>query len=105
VAVASEIEGVTDVTVRRSQLRVTCTEPRAKAAVVARLVDRGFEIVDVGAEEASLEDVFAAYTTDDVLVPGDDERSSGERGGGERRDDERDNDERGGDDPEREVPT
>jgi ABC-2 type transport system ATP-binding protein len=68
-AVAAGVEGVEEVAVRRSQLRVTCEHPRAKAAVVASVVERGHDVLDVGAEEASLGDVFAAYTNG--TVPGD----------------------------------
>ncbi|PSP55006.1 ABC transporter ATP-binding protein [Halobacteriales archaeon QS_1_67_19] len=55
-------EGVADVTVRGNRLRVTCTDSRAKARVVADLVDAGREIIDVGSESASLEELFATYT-------------------------------------------
>jgi len=55
-------EGVGDVSVRGNRLRVTCTHPRTKARVIADLVDDGHEVVDVGSESASLEDLFAVYT-------------------------------------------
>ena len=55
-------EGVTDVTVRGNRLRVTCTDSRAKARVVADLHDRDRDVVDVGSESASLEELFAVYT-------------------------------------------
>jgi ABC-2 type transport system ATP-binding protein len=67
-ALAAGVEGVEGIETRRSQLRVACSQPRAKAAVVARVVQHGHEVVDVGAEEASLEDVFAAYTNGDGPV-------------------------------------
>jgi ABC-2 type transport system ATP-binding protein len=65
-AIAAGIDGVDSVEVRRSRVRVSCTQPRAKAAVVASVVEQGYEVVDVGAEEASLEDVFTAYTSGDT---------------------------------------
>jgi ABC-2 type transport system ATP-binding protein len=71
-SVAAAVDGVDDVEVRRSRVRVTVTEPRAKAGVVAAVVDRDVEVLDVGAEEASLEDVFAAYTNGEVPPTGDD---------------------------------
>jgi ABC-2 type transport system ATP-binding protein len=71
-SVASTVDGVDDVEVRRSRVRVAVSEPRAKAGVVAAVVDRGVEVLDVGAEEASLEDVFAAYTNGEVPPTGDD---------------------------------
>jgi ABC-2 type transport system ATP-binding protein len=75
-AVAADVDGVEDVTVRRSQLRVACEQPRAKAAVVSRIVQQGHEVVDVGAEEASLGDVFAAYTNGNAPTAATDDRSS-----------------------------
>jgi len=57
-----DAEGVSDVEVRGPRLRVTCTDSRAKARIVADLLDSGHEIVDVGSESASLEELFAAYT-------------------------------------------
>ncbi|OYR85707.1 hypothetical protein DJ84_01955, partial [Halorubrum ezzemoulense] len=56
--------GVSDVTVRGKQLRVTCTDSRAKAQVVARLVERGYCPVDVGSEEASLGEIYGEYLRD-----------------------------------------
>ena len=55
-------EGVGDVEVRGNRLRVTCTDSRAKGRIVADLVDRGLDVVDVGSESASLEELFAVYT-------------------------------------------
>ena len=57
-------DAVTNVEVRGNRLRVTSTESRIKAHIVSDLVDRGHEVIDVGSESASLEDVFAAYTND-----------------------------------------
>jgi ABC-2 type transport system ATP-binding protein len=68
---------VADVEVRGSRLRVTCTDSRAKARIVADLIDRGHEVVDVGSESASLEELFAAYTNGSVEDE-DDESQAGE---------------------------
>jgi len=57
-------DGVSSVSVRGNQLRVTCTDSRAKARVVARLVDHGHSPVDVGSEEASLAEIFRDYVHD-----------------------------------------
>jgi ABC-2 type transport system ATP-binding protein len=55
-------EGVSDVEVRGNRLRVTCTDSRVKAGIVADLLDAGHDVVDVGSESASLEELFAVYT-------------------------------------------
>lgn len=55
-------EGVSDVEIRGNRLRVTCTDSRVKAGIVADLVDAGHDVVDVGSESASLEELFAVYT-------------------------------------------
>jgi ABC-2 type transport system ATP-binding protein len=57
-------DGVADVEVRGNRLRVTCTNSRAKARVIADLVERGHDLVDVGSESASLGEIFASYTED-----------------------------------------
>lgn len=59
-------DGVGDVTVRGNRMRITCTDPRAKARVVATLVENGHDVVDVGSESASLEELFAVYTNGDL---------------------------------------
>jgi len=58
-------EGVSAVEARGTRLRVTCEDSRAKARVVADALERGHDVVDVGSESASLEDLFAAYTDAD----------------------------------------
>lgn len=55
-------KGVSDVEVRENRLRVTCTDSRAKAQVIADLTENGHEIIDVGSESASLEEIFTVYT-------------------------------------------
>ncbi|MFB6207681.1 MAG: ATP-binding cassette domain-containing protein [Haloglomus sp.] len=59
----ADMEGVESVSHSGNLLRVTTTDSRVKAAVVTRLANAGVEILDVDSEEASLEDVFTAYTT------------------------------------------
>ena len=61
---ATDIAGVEDATLSDGVFRVACSDSRAKARVVTRLADAGVDVVDVDSEQASLEDVFAAYTTD-----------------------------------------
>ncbi|MFC6727697.1 ATP-binding cassette domain-containing protein [Natronoarchaeum mannanilyticum] len=69
----SEIDGVASVARAGRELRVTTDDPRAKAAVVARLVNRGVEVLDVDPDEPSLEDVFTAYTTGQERDGGEDD--------------------------------
>ena len=64
----SDVEGVESVSQEDGLLRVSCSDPRAKAKVVTRLTNEGTEILDVDSEGASLEDVFTAYTTDEMDV-------------------------------------
>jgi ABC-2 type transport system ATP-binding protein len=58
------IEGVESARLADGVLRVACSDPSAKARVVTKLANAGVEVLDVDSEEPSLEDVFAAYTTD-----------------------------------------
>ena len=60
----AEIDGVTAARLADGILRVSCSDPRAKARVVSRLAAAGVEILDVDSEGASLEEVFTAYTTE-----------------------------------------
>jgi ABC-2 type transport system ATP-binding protein len=57
------VAGVDSASRSGSVLRVTTTNARAKARVVARLVNAGVDVLDVDSAEPSLEDVFTAYTT------------------------------------------
>ena len=56
------LPGVTDVTTDSSTVRATCTDPTAKMEVIRR-VDRAAEVLDVVAEETSLESVFNSYAS------------------------------------------
>ena len=59
----TEKDGVESVSRSGNLLRVTTTEHWMKAHVITQLVNSGVEVVDVDSEEASIEDVFTAYTT------------------------------------------
>jgi ABC-2 type transport system ATP-binding protein len=73
----TDIEGVEAVAQSGGILRVTCSDPRAKAHVVARLTNADVEIIDLDSEGASLEDVFTAYTTNGgVAEEGTDEATT-----------------------------
>jgi ABC-2 type transport system ATP-binding protein len=61
----TDVEGVDSARLTDGLLRVVCSDSRAKARVVTRLTNAGVEILDIDSEEASLEDVFTAYTTDE----------------------------------------
>ncbi|WP_254863639.1 ABC transporter ATP-binding protein [Halovivax gelatinilyticus] len=73
------VEGVADVSFDDGRLRVTCDDPRAKARAIGRLLDAGVEVLDVDASSVSLEDVFAAYTNDEIELVHEDE--PGDTGG------------------------
>jgi len=55
------VDGVTDVAVDGAAVRVACATPRAKMPALRR-VDDAATVADVTIEEASLEDLFEAYT-------------------------------------------
>jgi ABC-2 type transport system ATP-binding protein len=57
------IEGVGEVTHSGDSLRVSC-DSDAKTTVLSTLEERGVDVRDFETEEASLEDLFMAYTTD-----------------------------------------
>ena len=54
------LEGVTDVEIDGSTVRVTCTDPTVKVEVIRR-VDELAQVLDVVSDEASLEAVFNTY--------------------------------------------
>ena len=58
------VDGVTDVTVADSTVRVSCATPRAKMPAL-RGIDRVATVEDVAVEETSLEALFEAYTSSD----------------------------------------
>jgi len=60
------LSGVTDVTVEGGGVAVTYADPAAKARVVHRVVESGTTVHDFETEEATLEDLFAAYTETEV---------------------------------------
>jgi len=64
----ADVDGVTAVSREDGLLLVDCNDPRAKARVVTQLTNAGTEILDVDSEGASLEDVFTAYTTDEIDI-------------------------------------
>jgi ABC-2 type transport system ATP-binding protein len=57
------IEGVSEVTTSGDSLRVSC-ESDVKTTVLSTLEEAGVDVQDFETEEASLEDLFMAYTTD-----------------------------------------
>jgi ABC-2 type transport system ATP-binding protein len=61
IAAARGVPGVTNVAVNGDRLTVT-TESAAKTDVLDAIEATGVEVVDFATEEASLDDVFAAYT-------------------------------------------
>jgi ABC-2 type transport system ATP-binding protein len=60
-AAVAGVDGVTDVTVDGDAVRVACATPRAKMPALRR-VDDAATVADVTVEEASLEELFDAYT-------------------------------------------
>jgi ABC-2 type transport system ATP-binding protein len=73
---AADLEGVDSARLTDGLLRVECADSSAKAQVVTRLANRSVDILDIDAEEASLEEVFTAYTRDDAHL--DKQGESGE---------------------------
>ncbi|ELY59857.1 ABC transporter [Natronococcus amylolyticus DSM 10524] len=59
------IDGVTDVTADGDQVRISYANPAVKAPVIHRLVESGVSVLDFEIEEATLEDLFAAFTGSD----------------------------------------
>lgn len=62
----SAIDGVTKVRREGGPLRVSYTDPRAKATVVHRLVESNTKVLDFAVEEPTLEDIFSAFTESGV---------------------------------------
>ena len=58
----TELEGVSGVSFGESSVTATCTDPGAKVAVIDRVREAGATVRDITTSEASLEELFAAYT-------------------------------------------
>jgi ABC-2 type transport system ATP-binding protein len=58
----TELDGVSGVAFGESSVTATCTDPAAKVAVIDRVRERGATVRDITTSEASLEELFAAYT-------------------------------------------
>ncbi len=58
----TELEGVSGVSFGESSVTATCTVPAAKVAVIDRVREAGATVRDITTSEASLEELFAAYT-------------------------------------------
>jgi ABC-2 type transport system ATP-binding protein len=59
----SDLSGVSKVTAGDGTLSVTCTDPGVKMTVIDRVREAGATVEDIQTTEASLEELFAAYTT------------------------------------------
>jgi len=64
VAAVEDVDGVASATTDGGTVTVACSSD-SKTAVIAALEDRGVTVKDFSTEEASLEDLFLAYTEDD----------------------------------------
>ena len=58
------IDGVDDVTVDGTTLRIDCSDPAVKADVVSRIEQAGASVIDIGVEETDLADLFVEYTSE-----------------------------------------
>ncbi|WP_137286506.1 ABC transporter ATP-binding protein [Halorussus salinisoli] len=67
VADVAALDGVSEVTRSGDTLQVSC-ESGAKTTVLTTLEEAGVDVQDFETEEASLEDLFMAYTTDEQEV-------------------------------------
>ncbi|WP_224271047.1 ABC transporter ATP-binding protein [Haloprofundus salinisoli] len=65
------IKGVTGVTINGATLRVSCSEPGVKAAVISQVQSAGATVTDITTEETSLEDVFEKYTANGIAMEPD----------------------------------
>ncbi|MCU4926547.1 ABC transporter ATP-binding protein [Halobacteria archaeon AArc-dxtr1] len=85
----ASIEGVTEVTAEDDgRLRITYADPAAKGLAIHRLVDSGATVLDFEIEEATLEDLFSAFTGVDAKSvqrssPNADEAATAAADGGE----------------------
>ncbi|WP_128477510.1 ABC transporter ATP-binding protein [Halorussus pelagicus] len=58
-----DIEAVSDVTVSETVIRVMVSDPNVKSKVINRVEEQGATVTDIATQQASLEDLFAAYTS------------------------------------------
>ncbi|MFB6268140.1 MAG: ABC transporter ATP-binding protein [Halodesulfurarchaeum sp.] len=65
-----EVEGVSAVRTDGRTLKATCSLPEAKIEVIDRVREAGFSVLDLGTSEATLEELFQAYTGGDVSAEG-----------------------------------
>ncbi|NHN57686.1 MULTISPECIES: ABC transporter ATP-binding protein [Halorussus] len=62
----SGIEAVSDVMAAGDVIRVTVSDPGVKSEIINQVEAQGATVTDISTTEASLEDLFAAYTTEGV---------------------------------------
>lgn len=62
----TEIDGVVETLRQNGELRVRFADPTAKGKVIHQLVDDGIQVQDLSVQEATLEDLFQAYTNGGV---------------------------------------
>jgi ABC-2 type transport system ATP-binding protein len=60
------IEAVSDMLASGDLIRVTVTDPGVKSQVINQVEAQGATVTDISTQQASLEDLFAAYTTEEV---------------------------------------
>jgi ABC-2 type transport system ATP-binding protein len=75
----ADVDGVTDVAVDGTTVRVSCASPRAKMPALRR-IDDAATVEDVTIEEASLESIFEEYTNRETS----DATADGPESGGDR---------------------
>jgi ABC-2 type transport system ATP-binding protein len=62
------IEAVSEVMASGDLIRVTVSDPSAKSEIINRVEAQGATVTDISTRQASLEDLFAAYTTEGVTA-------------------------------------
>ncbi|WP_336037247.1 ABC transporter ATP-binding protein [Halobacterium yunchengense] len=65
----SAVPGVSSVHVADDEVRVACTDPSAKLAVLDHVRETGARILDFDTTKSSLEDLFTAYTRPETERP------------------------------------
>ncbi|MFC4549264.1 MULTISPECIES: ABC transporter ATP-binding protein [Halorussus] len=58
------VDGVGDVTVDGTTLRIDCSDPAVKADVISRIERAGASVTDIDIEETDLTDLFVEYTNE-----------------------------------------